>query len=595
MHGIRRLPQISAILRPVATLPVKLSLSMSACDQRGAGLAVALHQLEDAVRQPRFLEELLDEASGEGRHFGGLEHDGVARDQRLHGRVERQDEREVPRRDDADHAERPVAELELLRLHQVHGHRAIGEDPPRALRVELKCVTSREDLGREGFETRLAGLRADHVDEVFLAREQHADRALEVARARGDPELGPLALRLARALDGGGDVGRRLHVDLADGFERRGVREAEAPPAASRRLDLLDDRHAAPSRAPPLLGDSARCYGTPAGKVNLSARIARRARRVRRGGVQAQEPALFRFDPALRAAFPRHPIVTGPTPVEALPLAGLPEGALFVKRDERCSPLYGGNKPRKLEWILGAALARGSRRLVTTGGLGTHHGLATTILARDAGLATTLVLVMQPVTAAVQRSLLLDAAWGAELRWGRNLPGAAAQVAARARARDAAGRATACWCPPAAPRRAASSASSRPPASSRSRCARACCPSLPRSGSRWEAAAPLAGLVAGLALAGLRSRVVGVLVTDILPPSPRRLARMARATLRELRRASPRLPRARDPRGRFRPRALAAGPRLRRRDRRRARRGRRRGRPRPRARDDLHRKMSGRA
>jgi D-cysteine desulfhydrase len=52
----------------------------------------------------------------------------------------------------------------------------------------------------------------------------------------------------------------------------------------------------------------------------------------------------------------------------------------------------------------------------------------------------------------------------------------------------------------------------------------------------------LAGLVAGLALAGLRTRVVGVLVTDILPPSPRKLARMARSTLRELQRRLPGLP-----------------------------------------------------
>jgi hypothetical protein len=33
----------------------------------------------------------------------------------------------------------------------------------------------------------------------------------------------------------------------------------------------------------------------------------------------------------------------------------------------------------------GTALARGSRRLVATGALGTHHGLATTILGRSVG------------------------------------------------------------------------------------------------------------------------------------------------------------------------------------------------------------------
>jgi len=52
----------------------------------------------------------------------------------------------------------------------------------------------------------------------------------------------------------------------------------------------------------------------------------------------------------------------------------------------------------------------------------------------------------------------------------------------------------------------------------------------------------LAGLVAGLRLAGLATRVVGVLVTDILPPNAARLAAQARATLRFLRRLDPHLP-----------------------------------------------------
>ena len=47
----------------------------------------------------------------------------------------------------------------------------------------------------------------------------------------------------------------------------------------------------------------------------------------------------------------------------------------------------------------------------------------------------------------------------------------------------------------------------------------------------------VAGLVAGLRLVGLPTQVIGVLATDILPPSPGSLARAARATLRRLRRA----------------------------------------------------------
>jgi len=50
-----------------------------------------------------------------------------------------------------------------------------------------------------------------------------------------------------------------------------------------------------------------------------------------------------------------------------------------------------------------------------------------------------------------------------------------------------------------------------------------------------------AGLVLGAKLAGLRARIVGVLVTDILPPDPARLARLARASLAVLRRHEPSL------------------------------------------------------
>jgi len=52
----------------------------------------------------------------------------------------------------------------------------------------------------------------------------------------------------------------------------------------------------------------------------------------------------------------------------------------------------------------------------------------------------------------------------------------------------------------------------------------------------------LAGLVLGAKLARLRARVVGVLVTDILPPGPARLARLARASLAVLRRTDASVP-----------------------------------------------------
>jgi D-cysteine desulfhydrase len=246
------------------------------------------------------------------------------------------------------------------------------------------------------------------------------------------------------------------------------------------------------------------------------------------------EPALFRRFPALAGRVPHRPLLTGATPVAALALPGAAE--LFVKRDECCTPLYGGNKPRKLEFVLGDALARRSRRLVTTGGIGTHHGLATAIFARACGLASTLVLVDQPVTDEVRESLRLFAAYGAEVVDARNVPGAAwhgARVLARAFARGE------------RPYLVPTGGSG--PAGNLGFVSAACeLAEQVRAGLLPEPEAvfapvgsggTVAGLVAGLRLAGLRARVIGVLVTDILPPSPASLARAARATVRRLQRA----------------------------------------------------------
>jgi D-cysteine desulfhydrase len=250
--------------------------------------------------------------------------------------------------------------------------------------------------------------------------------------------------------------------------------------------------------------------------------------------VPDSEPALFRAFPVLRQHCRRRAFIGLPTPIQPLPLDGVPEGGLYVKRDDRSCRIYGGNKPRKLEFIIGTALDRGARRLFTSGALGTNHGLATTMLAREAGLATTLVLVPQPVTAAVQRSLLLLAAYGADLIYGANIPDAAVRGTAALAAAALRGER-----PFFVPTGGSSTAGCLGFVSAALELAEQV-----RGGELAEPAevwvpvgtgGTLAGLTAGLRLAGLASRVVGVLVTDILPPSERRLARAANAALRRLR------------------------------------------------------------
>lgn len=108
-----------------------------------------------------------------------------------------------------------------------------------------------------------------------------------------------------------------------------------------------------------------------------------------------------------------------PTPVHRLrnPEQALDAGELWIKRDDQCGRWYGGNKPRKLEFLLGEALAKGADTVITFGTLGTHHGLATTICAGQMGLDTILILVDEPVRDSVRKNLLLCHAHGAELRY----------------------------------------------------------------------------------------------------------------------------------------------------------------------------------
>jgi D-cysteine desulfhydrase len=252
------------------------------------------------------------------------------------------------------------------------------------------------------------------------------------------------------------------------------------------------------------------------------------------------EPALLRRHPALRA-LPRAPLVPAPTPVEPLALPGAPAGACFVKRDDRSCPLYGGNKPRKLEYVLGAARARGTRRLITTGGIGTHHGLATAILGRSLGMATTVVCVPQPLTNHVREQLSAMLAFGAEIRFARGVPGAAAQtLRALARAALAGER------PLLVPTGGSSALGDVGFVSAAFELAEQVeAGALPAPAEIYVpvgSGGTLSGLALGLALAGLRARVVGVLVTDILPPGRRRVTALARATLARLRRLDPSLP-----------------------------------------------------
>jgi 1-aminocyclopropane-1-carboxylate deaminase/D-cysteine desulfhydrase-like pyridoxal-dependent ACC family enzyme len=124
---------------------------------------------------------------------------------------------------------------------------------------------------------------------------------------------------------------------------------------------------------------------------------------------------LFRRHAAL-AAIPRVRLATLPTPVERAASLGSALGIeLWIKRDDRTSAVYGGGKARKLELLLAEALAAGAERVATSGGVGSHHALATALFGRQLGLEVRLYLLPQPPTEEVADTLLGCRAAGAEL------------------------------------------------------------------------------------------------------------------------------------------------------------------------------------
>jgi len=131
---------------------------------------------------------------------------------------------------------------------------------------------------------------------------------------------------------------------------------------------------------------------------------------------------LFEDFPRLGEALPRIPLGCFPTPVEEVPAIAdaVGVGRFFVKRDDLTHPDYGGNKVRKLEFLLAEAERRGAKKLMTFGGIGSNHALATTIHGAGRGFSTISVLAPQPVTPEVKKNLLAGHHFGAELHVSKN-------------------------------------------------------------------------------------------------------------------------------------------------------------------------------
>ena len=106
-----------------------------------------------------------------------------------------------------------------------------------------------------------------------------------------------------------------------------------------------------------------------------------------------------------------------PTKVEKLEKMGGIRGfkSLYIKRDDQSSPVYGGNKVRKLEYLLADAQRRGKKTLITLGGVGSNQVLATGIFGSEFGFKVIGIMLDQPNAKYVRNNLLLDKHYEIEL------------------------------------------------------------------------------------------------------------------------------------------------------------------------------------
>ena len=113
-------------------------------------------------------------------------------------------------------------------------------------------------------------------------------------------------------------------------------------------------------------------------------------------GRRRYNPSVATWTPDL----PRFPLLDGPSPLHRLPRFGAALGGateVWIKREDLLPVAFGGNKLRNLEFLVGAALAEGADTLVTSGRRWSNHCRLTAAAGAKTGLSVHLVLSGPPV------------------------------------------------------------------------------------------------------------------------------------------------------------------------------------------------------
>ena len=118
---------------------------------------------------------------------------------------------------------------------------------------------------------------------------------------------------------------------------------------------------------------------------------------------------------------PRLRFASLPTPLQETPrlrnaLGGASQAPrILIKRDDLTGLAFGGNKVRKLEFLVGDAITAGASILITAGAAQSNHARATAAAAVVAGMGSVLVLASDDPEPRIQGNLLLDRMLGADI------------------------------------------------------------------------------------------------------------------------------------------------------------------------------------
>lgn len=241
---------------------------------------------------------------------------------------------------------------------------------------------------------------------------------------------------------------------------------------------------------------------------------------------------LFERHPAL-ARFSVAGLLQGATPVE--PLRDVPD--VYIKRDDLTATDYGGNKVRKLDFILAHARERGCKTVVAFGYAGSNFVAATAWHGRKLGLRTIGGLLPQVAAEYIVDNLSVSIASGAELFARDSQAALVAEAALRATRASLRDRALPLLIPPGGSSALGALGFVNAAVELRAQVDAGALP-IPRSiVMPFSSMGSVAGLAAGLHLAGMQTRIVAVQVVGENFASRQKLRGLLDRVARLLRRA----------------------------------------------------------